>query len=97
MHPTPGCTARFYRRCTTPRVNPGLIAATVSWAAFMEVLATSIANVTLPCIAGGVAASVDDASRVLTSYLVSDAVVLPITGSLSMKFGPKRFTASTTR
>ena len=57
----------------------------------MEVLDTSIANVALPYMAGGLAASVDDASWVLTSYLVANAVVLPISGWLSIRFGRKRF------
>ncbi len=72
-------------------VNPWIIAGTVSLAAFMEVLDTSIANVALPYMAGGLAASVDDASWVLTSYLVANAVVLPISGWLSALFGRKRF------
>jgi DHA2 family multidrug resistance protein len=77
----------------TPKhhVNPWVIAGTVSLAAFMEVLDTSIANVALPYMAGGLAASVDDASWVLTSYLVANAVVLPISGWLSTLFGRKRF------
>src|SRR5579885_2481322 len=75
----------------TSRVNPWLIAAVVSLAAFMEVLDTSIANVALPYMAGGLAASVDDASWVLTSYLVANAIVLPISGWLSVRFGRKRF------
>src|SRR6202451_1877599 len=74
-----------------PRVNPWLIAAVVSLAAFMEVLDTSIANVALPYIAGGLASSLDDASWVLTSYLVANAIVLPISGWLSIRFGRKRF------
>ena len=74
-----------------PDVSPWVIAGTVSLAAFMEVLDTSIANVALPYIAGGLAASVDDASWVLTSYLVANAVVLPISGWLSTLFGRKRF------
>src|SRR5271154_4431947 len=74
-----------------PRINPWVIAAVVSFAAFMEVLDTSIANVALPYMAGGLAASVDDASWVLTSYLVANAVVLPISGWLSVLFGRKRF------
>jgi DHA2 family multidrug resistance protein len=61
-----------------PRVNTWIIAATVSLAAFMEVLDTSIANVALPYMAGGLGSSVDDASWVLTSYLVANAIVLPI-------------------
>jgi MFS transporter, DHA2 family, multidrug resistance protein len=73
------------------RVNPWTIAAVVSLAAFMEVLDTSIANVALPYMAGGLAASVDNASWVLTSYLVANAVVLPISGWLSIRFGRKRY------
>jgi MFS transporter, DHA2 family, multidrug resistance protein len=73
------------------RSNPWIIAGVVSIAAFMEVLDTSIANVALPYMAGGLAASVDDASWVLTSYLVANAVVLPISGWLSLLFGRKRF------
>jgi hypothetical protein len=72
-----------------PRVNPWIIAAVVSLAAFMEVLDTSIANVALPYMAGGLAASVDDASWVLTSYLVANAIVFPISGWLSAR-GPRR-------
>ncbi len=72
-------------------VNPWVIAAVVSLAAFMEVLDTSIANVALPYMAGGLASSVDDASWVLTSSLVSNAVVLPISGWLSTRFGRKHF------
>jgi MFS transporter, DHA2 family, multidrug resistance protein len=72
-------------------VNPWVIAAVVSLAAFMEVLDTAIANVALPYMAGGLAASVDDASWVLTSYLIANAVVLPISGWLSIRLGRKRF------
>ena len=74
-----------------PRANPWVIAAVVSLAAFMEVLDTSIANVALPYMAGGLASSLDDASWVLTSYLVANAVVLPISGWLSIRLGRKRF------
>src|SRR6202451_2896527 len=74
-----------------PRVNPWLIAAVVSLAAFMEVLDTSIANVALPYVAGGLASSLDDASWVLTSYLVANAIVLPISGWFSIRFRRKRF------
>ena len=65
-----------------PRANPWLIAFVVSLAAFMEVLDTSIANVALPHIAGNLGASSDESTWVLTSYLVSNAIVLPITGSV---------------
>ena len=74
-----------------PKHNPWLIALTVTIATFMEVLDTSIANVALPHIAGSVGASQDEATWVLTSYLVSSAVVLPISGWLSDRFGRKRF------
>jgi MFS transporter, DHA2 family, multidrug resistance protein len=60
-------------------------------AAFMEVLDTSIANVALPYIAGGLGASNDDSTWVLTTYLVSNAIVLPISGWLAVTFGRKRF------
>ena len=60
-------------------------------ATFMEVLDTSIANVALPHIAGSLGASQDEATWVLTSYLVSSAVILPISGWLSNRFGRKRF------
>ena len=63
-----------------PRVNPWIIAGTVALAAFMEVLDTSIANVALPHISGSLAASGDQGTWVLTSYLVSNAIVLPLGG-----------------
>ena len=74
-----------------PRVNPWLIAVVVAMAAFMEVLDTSIANVALPYLAGGLGASNDQSTWVLTSYLVSNAVVLPISGWFAGVFGRKRF------
>src|SRR5579859_8150186 len=73
-----------------PAVSPWLIAATVMLATFMEVLDTSIANVSLPHIAGSLSATVDESTLVLTSYLISNAIVLPLTGWLSMLFGRKR-------
>ena len=76
---------------TRPAVNPWLIAVTVSLAAFMEVLDTAIANVALPHIAGNLGASNDQSTWVLTSYLVANAIVLPITGWLVSFFGRKRF------
>src|SRR5215813_732476 len=75
----------------TPKFNPWLIAVVVALAAFMEVLDTSIANVALPYVAGGLAASNDESTWVLTSYLASNAVVLPISGWLAARFGRKRF------
>jgi DHA2 family multidrug resistance protein len=74
-----------------PRANPWAIALTVTLATFMEVLDTSIANVALPHMAGSLGASQDEATWVLTSYLVSSAVILPISGWLSDRFGRKRF------
>ena len=74
-----------------PKFNPWMIAAVVALAAFMEVLDTSIANVALPYIAGNLAASNDDATWVLTSYLVSNAIVLPISGWIAGRVGRKRF------
>src|ERR1700758_1019286 len=74
-----------------PKVNPWLIASIVSLAAFMEVLDTSIANVALPHIAGNLGASSDESTWVLTSYLVSNAIILPITGWFVSLIGRKRF------
>ena len=71
--------------------NPWLIAIIVSMATFMEVLDTSIANVSLPHIAGGLSAGVDESTWVLTSYLVSNAIVLPMSGWFSSLIGRKRF------
>ncbi|HEV2424553.1 MAG TPA: DHA2 family efflux MFS transporter permease subunit [Terriglobia bacterium] len=74
-----------------PRFNPWLIGVVVALAAFMEVLDTSIANVALPYMAGSLGASNDQATWVLTSYLVSNAIVLPISGWFANAFGRKRF------
>ena len=74
-----------------PKVNPWLIAFVVSLAAFMEVLDTSIANVALPHIAGNMGASGEESTWVLTSYLVSNAIILPISGWLVALLGRKRF------
>jgi DHA2 family multidrug resistance protein len=74
-----------------PRVNPWIIAISVMLATFMEVLDTSVANVALPHIAGNLSASTDEATWVLTSYLVSNAIILPATGWFSNRFGRKRF------
>jgi DHA2 family multidrug resistance protein len=71
--------------------NPWIIAMTVMLATFMEVLDTSVANVALPHIAGSLSASVDEATWVLTSYLVSNAIILPMGGWFSMLLGRKRF------
>ncbi len=74
-----------------PRYNPWIIALTVTLATFMEVLDTSIANVALPHIAGGLSAGQDESTWVLTSYLVSNAIVLPMSGWLTSVVGRKRF------
>src|SRR5947199_7885295 len=74
-----------------PRYNPWLIAVVVAMAAFMEVLDTSIANVALPYMAGTLGASNDESTWVLTSYLVSNAIVLPISGWFAGVFGRRRF------
>src|SRR6202049_3173604 len=74
-----------------PKFNPWLIAIVVALAAFMEVLDTSIANVALPHMAGNLGASNDESTWVLTSYLVSNAIVLPISGWFAALFGRKRF------
>lgn len=71
--------------------HPWAIAATVMLPVFMEVLDTSVANVSLPHIAGDLSAGVDESTWVLTSYLVSNAIVLPLTGWFSSLFGRKRF------
>ncbi len=74
-----------------PRFNPWLIALTVTLATFMEVLDTSIANVALPHIAGNLSAGTDESTWVLTSYLVSNAIVLPMSGWISNTIGRKKF------
>src|SRR5476649_161875 len=74
-----------------PAVNPWFIAITVTLATFMELLDTSIANVSLPHIAGGLAVSYDESTWVLTSYLVANAVVLPLSAWLSRVFGRKNY------
>jgi DHA2 family multidrug resistance protein len=74
-----------------PRVNPWLIAMTVALAAFMEVLDTSIANVALPHISGDLGASTNEGTWVLTSYLVANAIVLPLGGWASNVIGRKNF------
>jgi DHA2 family multidrug resistance protein len=74
-----------------PAAHPWLITIAVMLGTFMEVLDTSVANVALPHIAGNLSASTDEATWVLTSYLVSNAIVLPATGWLSRTFGRKNF------
>ena len=74
-----------------PAINPWFIALTVTLATFMEVLDTSIANVALPHIAGNLGVTPDEATWVLTSYLVANAIILPISAWLSEMIGRKRF------
>ena len=74
-----------------PKANPWLIAVVVTSAAFMEILDTTIVNVSLPHIAGSVSASYDDATWALTSYLVANGIVLPISGFLGRVIGRKRY------
>src|SRR5579863_3404635 len=74
-----------------PAISPWLIAVSVMLATFMEVLDTSIASVALPYIAGSLSATNDEATWVLTSYLVANAIILPASSWFSLRFGRKRF------
>ena len=87
----PATTAQAPPEPWHPKFNPWLIGVIVAGAAFMEVLDTSIANVALPYIGGNLGASTDQSTWILTSYLVSNAVVLPISGWFSGLMGRKRF------
>jgi DHA2 family multidrug resistance protein len=73
-----------------PHVNPWIVAVAVMFATFMEVLDTTVVNVSLPHIAGSLSASVDEAAWALTSYLVANAIILPMTGWIANYFGRKR-------
>jgi len=73
-----------------PYVNPWIVAVAVMFATFMEVLDTTVVNVSLPHIAGSLSASVDEAAWALTSYLVANAIILPMTGWIANYFGRKR-------
>jgi DHA2 family multidrug resistance protein len=73
-----------------PVVNPWIVATAVMFATFMEVLDTTVVNVSLPHIAGSLSVSVDEAAWALTSYLVANAIILPMTGWLANYFGRKR-------
>jgi MFS transporter, DHA2 family, multidrug resistance protein len=73
-----------------PHVNPWIVAIAVMFATFMEVLDTTVVNVSLPHIAGNLSATIDESTWVLTSYLVANAIVLPLTGWLARYFGRKR-------
>ena len=72
-------------------INPWVVALTVTLATFMELLDTSIANVSLPYIAGGLGRSYDEVTWILTTYLVANAVILPMSAWLSRVFGRKNY------
>lgn len=74
-----------------PASNPWLVAMTVTLAVFMEILDTTIVNVALPHVAGSLSSSYDESTWVLTSYLVANGIVLPISAFLSRMFGRKQF------
>jgi len=84
---TPGAVQAPWR----PRINPWIVALTVTLATFMEVLDSSIANVALPHIAGGLGATQDEATWVLTAYLVANAVILPAGAYMTTFIGRKKF------
>jgi MFS transporter, DHA2 family, multidrug resistance protein len=84
-------TAAIGAEASRPAANPWLIAVVVTLAAFMEVLDTTIVNVALPHIAGSMSASVDESTWTLTSYLVANGIVLPISGFLTRLIGRKRY------
>ena len=75
----------------SPPINPWFIAVTVTLATFMELLDTSIANVALPYIGGGLGRSYDEVTWILTTYLVANAVILPMSAWLSRVFGRKTY------
>ncbi|HUA57969.1 MAG TPA: DHA2 family efflux MFS transporter permease subunit [Verrucomicrobiae bacterium] len=87
----PGAASPAQEAPYRPAVNPWIIAGTVMLATFMEVLDTSVANVSLKPIAGNLSSSIDEATWVLTSYLVANAIILPMGGWFSMLMGRKRF------
>src|SRR5215213_3962138 len=73
-----------------PQVNPWIVAIAVMFATFLEVLDTTVVNVSLPHIAGSLSATPEEATWALTSYLIANAIVLPLTGWLVGVFGRKR-------
>jgi DHA2 family multidrug resistance protein len=87
----PRLVATAKARAQTPAHNPWAIALVVTMATFMELLDTSISNVSLPHIAGGLGTSYDESTWVLTSYLVANAIILPMSAWLSRAFGRKRY------
>src|ERR1700761_9197673 len=74
-----------------PPVNPWIVALAVVVPTFMEVLDTTIANVALRYIAGGLSSAVTDSEWVITSYLAANAIILPISGWLAMRLGRRRY------
>lgn len=87
----PGSANHIRENGWHPRGAPAIVAISVMLATFMEVLDSTVVNVSLPHIAGNMSATVDESTWVVTSYLVSNAIVLPATGWLSMVFGRKRY------
>lgn len=83
--------SEFHYEHWTPRHNPWVITFTVTLATFMESLDSSIANVSLPHIAGTLGSTFEEATWILTSYLVANAIVLPISGWIANRIGRKRF------
>src|SRR5436190_10287389 len=82
--PEPAPSAEF------PHINPWIVAVSIMFATFLEVLDTTVVNVSLPHIAGSLSATPEEATWALTSYLVANAIVLPMTGWLASYFGRKR-------
>jgi len=78
----------------SPPVSKWLVAVTVMFPTFMEIMDTSVVNVALPHIRGSLSAGVDEVTWVITSYLVSNAIVIPLSGWLSRRFGRKRYLLS---
>src|SRR6266446_5615146 len=78
------------QNASVPEINPWIIVISVMFATFMEVLDTTVVNVSLPHIAGNLSATPEEATWALTSYLVANAIILPITGWLANYFGRKR-------
>src|ERR1035441_2099184 len=85
-HSNPGAESAEWK----PAANPWIIAGSVMLATFMVVLDSSVANVALPHIAGNLSASTDESTWVLTSYLVSNAIMLPAAGWITRRIGRKR-------
>ena len=80
-----------------PKANPWAIGASISLATFMQVLDTTIVSVAMPHMAGSLSATPEEATWVLTSYLVANAIVLPASGWLALRFGRKRHAVSEDR